>query len=77
MRNRLIMGSFRYGLMYKQDLSRYDIPDVIGYKLELYKQSDNLECLVDIANLCMLEFVKFSGKKPFIAEDDISHAQII
>ena len=56
MRNRLIMGSFRYGRLANNHKHNYDFISYATKKLELYKETGNLECLVDIANLMLLEF---------------------
>ena len=58
MRNRLVMGAFRYGLFRAQlqEGIRYDSLSSIQRHLEAYRESGNLEHLVDIANLCLVEF---------------------
>ena len=83
MRNRLLMGGLRYGLMGEKGKPQYDSIASIRKRIELYEQTGNTEYLVDVANLCMVEFIE--GKHPnkhFSATDDtrrvgvdIKHAQ--
>ena len=73
MRNRLIIGFFRYGGISK---NKYDNIGYIRSKIKKYIKTGNLECLVDIANLAMVEYiVSEHPKKHFKAEDDITHAK--
>lgn len=63
MRNRLLMGALRYGKMAHtpEELAKkptYDRVDSCLRRLEKYKQTGNKEYLVDVANLCLLEFVE-------------------
>lgn len=74
MRNRLLMGYFRYGPMGKKP--GYDNIGSAKKRLELYEQTGNLECLVDIANLMMVEFLESDHPlKHFCATDDGEHVQ--
>lgn len=59
MKNRLIMGAFRYGLMEKQDYGRFDLSAYIFGKISKFfkNPSKNLECLIDAANNCLITFV--------------------
>ena len=59
-RNRLVMGSMRYGDMWTTLGYQY-IP-YLERKLKIYKETGNLEMLVDVANLAMLEFM--NGNHP-------------
>lgn len=61
MRNRLLMGAFRYGLLGRQDL-KYDAASDAKRRIDLYLHSGNTEHLVDAANMCLVEFVL--GKHP-------------
>jgi|SRR5579862_1494999 len=61
MRNRLIMGALRYGLLGTSN-KNYDRITSMIHRLKLYQTSGNLEHLVDVANLCLCEFV--DGKHP-------------
>lgn len=69
MRNRLIMGAFRYGLIEKQDWTKHDLIAYTKNRISEYEKTDNLEMLVDAANLLLLEFRKYRNSKPFIAKD--------
>lgn len=69
MRNRLLMGAFRYGLLERQDL-KYDTASDAKRRIDLYKSTGNTEHLVDAANMCLVEFEL--GKHPnkhFEAQD--------
>jgi hypothetical protein len=57
MRNRLLMGRFRYGAMGDPAKGGYDCISSAIKRLEEYKRTGNLELLVDSANLCLVEFV--------------------
>lgn len=58
MRNRLIMGSLRYFSMLdaRPPVNTPKVINFIQEKLNIYKETGNLEMLVDIANLAMIEF---------------------
>jgi len=75
-RNRLIMGAIRYGRMGALDKPQWDrIPDMIR-RLKEYSRTHNEELLVDVSNLCQLEFVE--GKhvdKHFKSVDDGQHTK--
>ena len=59
--NRKICGAVRYGLLGARDKPKWDrISDAIR-RLEAYRQDSNAEHLVDVANLCELEFVEGDG----------------
>lgn len=78
MRNRLIMGALRYGLMKSPDKPQYDRMTSIQKKVELYKQTGNDEYLVDIANCALLEYEEGGHPlKHFRADDDKNHTQIL
>lgn len=75
MRNRMAMGYFRYGALPKQiGRHKYDNIGSVERRLALYKKDRNREHLVDIANLCLVEFV-VHPELPFIAADDGEHTQ--
>ncbi|MCK5432933.1 MAG: hypothetical protein KAJ03_09325 [Gammaproteobacteria bacterium] len=57
MRERLIMGAFRYGTMARKKKIDYDNAGSVLERINLYIEDGNLEHLVDIANICMIEFV--------------------
>lgn len=78
MRNRLLMGRFRYGRMDRSDQRNYDRIGSAMKRLRLYQASGNLEYLVDVANLCLMEFEHGSHPdKHFHAADDGEHVQQI
>jgi hypothetical protein len=58
MRNRLVMGALRYGLLADKKIKgkKWDLLEPIGKKLALYEQTGNREYLVDSANYCLLAF---------------------
>lgn len=62
MRNRLVMGAFRYGKLGAQFKPQWDRMWSIAKRAAEYERTGNLELLVDIANLCLLEFVE--GRHP-------------
>jgi hypothetical protein len=74
MRNRLVMGRFRYAPMRDHRKPQYARVMSIQKRLNLYKVTGNLEHLVDCANLCLLEFVEgeYAGKH-FSSVDDGIH----
>jgi hypothetical protein len=70
MKNRMIMGSFRYGLMAEQDYGRFDLYKIFCDKINLLHETKNLECLVDAANVCLIRFVhnkRTTGKNLIVA----------
>ncbi|MBN8246231.1 MAG: hypothetical protein J0L84_02165 [Verrucomicrobia bacterium] len=74
MRNRLIMGALRYGCIGAVGKPDYDRVPSMQKRLAAYAKSGNTELLVDVANLCLLEFVE--GRHPlrhFHASDDAPH----
>jgi hypothetical protein len=56
MRNRLIMGALRYGRLHAAGKPKWDRVAGMRKRLFNYTETGNLECLVDIANLALLEF---------------------
>jgi hypothetical protein len=75
MRNRLIMGSFRYGLMADQDYSRYDLKAIFNHKISKYAATENLECLIDALNMMLISYVhgKRVGEKCILNYVDIAY----
>ena len=63
MRNRLLMGAFRYGLLGKENRPRYDRIGSIRKRIDAYEDDGNLEHLVDIANLCLCLFIENKHSK--------------
>lgn len=74
MRNRLLVGRFRYGRMDRADARDYDRVGSAIRRLERYQETGNQEYLVDAANLCLLEFEHGTHpKRHFEAIDDGEH----
>lgn len=77
MRNRLLMGAFRYGLLVEKRMhNKYDMIGSLKRRIEMYEETGNMEYMVDAANLCMLEFECPSHKNPsWEATDDGEHCK--
>lgn len=59
MRNRLIMGAIRYGRLATprpKGITNVHM-QYIDERIKRYKETGNTEALVDVANLCLVEFV--------------------
>ena len=75
MRNRLIMGAFRYGL-FKDGARGYDRLTSIRQRLDLFESTGNGEHLVDVANLALMIYhYKDHTKFHFKSVDDGIHAE--
>ena len=75
MRNRLVIGAFRYGLLNTPNKPVWDRLGSVRRKLVLYEKTGNDELLVDMANMMLLEFEE--GQHPlkhFAFTDDVNHA---
>lgn len=68
MRNRLIMGALRYGLLGDPRKPNWDRMGRLALECDAYLIDHNQERLVDMANMCLLEFV--DGVGHFEAKDD-------
>lgn len=78
MKNRLIMGALRYGKIHEDNKPTYDRVSSILKRLINYNKTGNTEFLVDIANLCLLEFEEgIHTNKHFNSIDDGEHVKII
>ena len=76
-RNRLLQGAFRYGRVGGKNKPKFNRMQKAFDLLERYQSEGNDELLVDVANLCQLEFVEGRHpKKHFVSEDDIDHVQV-
>jgi len=77
MKNRLIMGAFRYGVIVDgSKLKGTKRTEYIQVKLEQYKVDGNAEHLVDIANFCLVEFREENHPHfHFSAKDDKGHME--
>lgn len=71
MRNRLVMGALRYGRLHDNGKPRYDRVASIRKRLGVFERTRNKELLVDIANLCLLEFEE--GEGLWEPQDDGEH----
>lgn len=75
MRNRLVMGAMRYGLLNDPDKEPWNRAAGIWKRLNEYRATGNTECLVDIANLALLEFEEGQHpQKHFAAAGDGNHS---
>ena len=71
MRNRLLVGRFRYGKMADPEKGNFEIPENIILRVRAYQRTGNLEHLVDVANLALVEFRHSKHpKKHFSSADD-------
>jgi len=74
MRHRLIMGAFRYGKLNSPEKGTWDRLQRISQEIDRYLVDGNDERLVDMANMCLLEFEEGRHpKKHFKAADDKGH----
>lgn len=75
MRHRLIMGGLRYGRIHEEK-PKYDRISSAISRLNKYSKTGNLEFLVDVANLCLLEFEEGNHpNKHFNSIDDGEHVK--
>ena len=78
MRNRLILGAFRYGKIGAKNKPKYDRIADMEKRIYLYRRTGNTEYLVDIANLSLVEFVEGEHKtKHFKPIDDGDHSKLL
>lgn len=71
MRNRLMMGALRYGKVHAPGKPKWNRSAGIRKRLAQYEETGNLECLVDVANLALLEFEEGTHpKKHFNAMEE-------
>ena len=56
--DRRVMGAFRYGSMNDEKKPQYDRIGSIKRRLQAFEEDRNAEHLVDIANLCLFEFLE-------------------
>jgi hypothetical protein len=78
MRNRLLMGAFRYRPIAEQNFEHYDIIGEMKKRINKYEQTRNLEHLIDVGNFALLAFVngRRHGEK-IISIDDGEHTKEI
>lgn len=73
MHNRMTQGYFRYGLM---GVNKYKNIASILARLRKYCVTGNTEHLIDVANLCLIEFTHSQHtKKHFKSIDDGEHSE--
>lgn len=78
MRNRLIMGALRYGRLHAKGKPQYDRVASMIKRLNKYQETGNKEYLIDVANLCLLEFEEcYHPLAHFSAIDDGEHVKSI
>jgi hypothetical protein len=79
MRNRLIMGAFRYGLLEHKAKTNYNMLAYLQEKVDMYVKTGCKEALVDIANMAGLEFMFPSHPNAHWTawDDDSSHCQTL
>lgn len=76
MRNRLVMGAIRYGCIGEANKPQYDRVSSIIKRMNKYDETGNKEILVDVANLCLLEFVECHHPlRHFHAIDENEHVK--
>ena len=51
------MGAFRYAPI-SNNSTKFNRVQSIKKRIDLYEKTGNMELLVDIANICMVEFIK-------------------
>lgn len=74
MRNRLLMGAFRYGRLNAIGKTRWNRMARVITEAQAYLEDGNDERLVDIANMALLEFEEgVNPKKHFNSRDDVGH----
>jgi hypothetical protein len=76
MRNRLIMGGMRYGLLGAAGKPKYDRVASMKKRLDLYLQDRNAEHLVDVANIALCEFVEGDHDGVTALDEHKHHAQV-
>ena len=77
MRNRLVFGAVRYGLVGDKGKPRYDRIKSIRQRLDAYEETGNDEHLVDVANMAQLEFIEgIHPNKHFASIDDGVHTPV-
>jgi len=78
MRNRLMVGSLRYGRIGGSNKPKYNRVESMLKRLQKFNESGNKEYLVDVANLCLLEFEECTHpNQHFESVDDGDHVTII
>jgi hypothetical protein len=76
MRNRMKMGSIRYGPFRQSQAAPSVRVSSMQKRMRRYMETGNTECLVDIANLCLIEFCTTRHHKAHFAPIDGDDAEI-
>lgn len=63
MKNRLVMGRFRYGKLNAENKPKWDRIERVIKEVALYEKDGNTERLIDISNMCLLEFEEGDSDK--------------
>lgn len=74
MQNRCMVGACRYGGLKSLTKKQYDRVNDIRRRLKKYEETKNKEHLIDIANICMLEFEEGDGI--LISQEDTEHTKL-
>ena len=78
MRNRMLMGIYRHGHISDPNQPDFDRVGSALHRLHLYVETGNGEHLVDVANLCGIEFEKATHPRfHFTAQDDAYHTEVV
>ena len=76
MRNRLVMGAFRYGKLKGGGKVSYDQLSAMKKRLQDYEETGNTENLIDVANLALIEFeLGNHPNKHWSPTDDSEHCK--
>ncbi len=77
MKNRMMLGFFRYGPVKNNSVKYNNIESAIK-RLRNYQSKGNQEDLVDTANLCLIEFIQENHPNThFESVDDGEHTEQI
>jgi hypothetical protein len=77
-RNRMVLGTYRYGDYKKEKIAKYNRIESAISRLKKYQATGNSEFLLDVANLCMIEFDVPNHKNAhFESIDDGEHVNKI
>lgn len=77
MRNRMLLGIYRYGYFRDPNQPKYDRIESALRRIRAYAETGNTETLVDAANLLMIEFeIGNHPNKHFAAVDDGVHTEV-
>jgi len=66
MKNRLVQGAFRYGLLHAEGKKNWDRISSAKERIRLFRETGNGEHLIDVANMMLLEFEEGNHPKAHI-----------